>query len=150
MAAAFLAAGCMGENKDISNLPEYAPSIGKTFRTKVELVVYVDDGTGGKLQIERVGTSISLPPADKMPKTFPYKYSGAKLLGILPVGSEFKLVKVKEEGQGFVRSLVEVTKSADPQWVGRIVYPSGLTGVENGKEATFDSKYVEEVPAAGK
>ena len=140
MAAFFLATGCLGENKDISNLPEYAPLIGKAYRTKVDLVLFRLSGDKG-FQIGAVG-EFGLPTKEELSRVFPSKYKEFTILAVLPSGSEFKL----QEGQGYIYAYVEITKSVDPQWIGKVASPNGLTEVGRGKEATFAPKYVEEVP----
>jgi hypothetical protein len=139
--------GCSRVDKDLTTDAAYASMIGRKYQTKIELVLY--RSSTGKLWIEKIGGSMSIPPANQMPKKFPFNYYDTKLLGILPVESEFKTVKIVQENvnvTGFIQTVVEITKSSDPQWVGKIVHPSGLTETANGREAVFRSEYVEEVP----
>ena len=78
-------------------------------------------------------------------------YQGDIIRGILPSGSEFRVVQVKEEGNwetgSYIRPYVEITQCSDPQWIGAIVYPSGMTTYDNEHPVPkFKPEYVEEIP----
>ncbi len=135
---------CGRVNKDLSSDPEFVQVMGKQYRTRVDLAVYRFQGDK-RLEIGPFGRS-PLPDQEGIKLSFPMPHDDLIILGILPAGSEFKVIKVKEEGStgmSFVNYLAKITKSSDPRWVGKVVY-SALTTVELIPQ--FNPAYVEELP----
>src|SRR5574344_3054492 len=82
--------GCRRVDEDLSQDPVYKHMVGKEYRTKMELVVW---GKKKDLTISRALWGGEVPR-----EKAPFKYQGEKVWGFLPVGSEFKIVKIKYEG----------------------------------------------------
>jgi hypothetical protein len=140
-----LLVGCGRVNEDLSNDPTYAPMIGREFRTKIETVVFSFGDQKKKLLIDKIGRDF--PSREKIKPPFPIKYQGDIIWGILPEGSQFKIIQVRQEGStgmNFTRYLAEITKSSEPEWMGKIVYVDPLATVE--MLPNFKPEYVEELP----
>ena len=145
-----LLTACGRVDEDLSRDPIYAQMVGKTYRTKMDLMVHTSLGMGKKrISLREIGTGDS-PDRSELNKPFPFRYYDMKILGILPAATEFKIVKVKQEGStgmNFTWYQVQILKSADMQWVEKIVYPMGMTDYSNKEPVPkFEEKYVEEIP----
>src|SRR5574344_43540 len=146
--------GCWRVNEDLSQDSVFKHMVGKVYKTKMELVVYYYKDTISifqkkKLAIHEIGTS-DFPDREQMKTTFPYRYYDRIICGILPAGSEFKIVKIKQEGStgmNFTRYKVEITKSTDSQWIGKIINASTLTDLGTNEQPVpqFDPKFAEEI-----
>jgi hypothetical protein len=144
IALSMIILGCSRVDVDLSNDSEYMNEIGKYYRTKIDLGLYTPEGEK-KTRALPFGSS-DLPPRDEIGEKFPFKYQGDNILGILPARSEFKTVRVIQENvkaSGFIEYYVEITKSPDPQWVGKVVNPMGITTYDLVPK--FEPKYVEEI-----
>lgn len=126
-------AGCLSQariSKDLTKEPSYSHVVGKRLRTKLDLAVYRFKGK--PLVVSKMGGNPYLPPPDKMKGPFPFRSSDATILGVLPAGSELRVVQVREEGSSgmsFIRYYAEIERSTDAQWAGKVVY-ADLTTVE--------------------
>lgn len=132
-------------NRDLSQSPKFAHVMGKELRSKVELVIYHFKGKKNHINISKIGGNPYLPKASEMKKAFPFRFNEATILGILPKGSEFRVVKAKEEGStgmSFIHYYVEITKTVDQQWLGKIMDLETIT-VELVPK--FETDYVEEL-----
>ena len=143
--------GCWRVSRDLSGDPRYTAVIGKQYRTKAEMVVYrfPDEKFDG---ISKAGNGPIPTDADLRSKPFPYTYYDTRILGVLPVGSEFKVSIIREEGSFENVSTfyyVEVTKSADPQWIGKMVNASTRI-ISSDDPLKFRPDLVEDLAAAAK
>src|SRR5574344_2092349 len=115
--------GCRRVDEDLSQDSVYKHMVGKVYRTKKEfLICYYKDKLPvwgeKKLVIEEIDRS-NYPETEEEMKPFPFQYYGRMLLGLVPAGSEFKIVKVKQAGStgmNFTGYKVEIMKSKEPQW----------------------------------
>jgi hypothetical protein len=133
-------------NVDLSQDPEFAHIVGKQFRTKVKLLVYKNSGERN-IFIGEIGDAPSLPTQEEMKANFPFRYYNKKILGILPAGSEFKVVKVMLEGPkgwAYTDYYANIIRSEDPQWVGKIVC---LEIITTDWVPQFEEGIVEEIEA---
>ena len=145
--------GCGQVNEDLTNKSPYNSLVGKQFKNKVELVVYRYSDSR-KLLIQTVEDILGSWPRSAIKPPFPMKNpdgSGEKIFGILPPGTEFKVVKIKDEGNtGFsaIHTYVEITQSSDPQWVGKVVSELGMTTYDRHINLVpkFKPDYMEELP----
>lgn len=138
---------CGRVDKDLINDPQYSHVVGKQFRIKVETGVYKNYDSKKILRIRQIGDQI-FPERDKIKPPFPIEYYGTIILGILPPGSEFKVVKVKEEGSATMSYICyygEITKSLDAQWVGKVVDVELEPKTYGELIPTFEPQYVEEI-----
>lgn len=141
-------AGCSRVNEDFSSSSDYAHVMGKHYRIKVDCGVYHYEGDRS-ISICPLTDRQIFPPVEKIKPPFPIKHYGTVLLGILPAGSEFKVVKVKHEGStgsSWVHYLARITKTSEQKWIGKEVYLSGITTTEWVPQ--FKPEYVEQIPAS--
>ena len=145
-------AGCGEVNEDLTDKWPYKELVGREFRNKVELVLYKYSDSR-KLIMEEFGPASTFPERhrSKIKPPFPMKFQGEKIFGILPPGTEFKVVKIKDEGNtGFsaIHTYVEITQSSDPQWVGKVVSELGMTTYDRHINLVpkFKPDYMEELP----
>ena len=143
--------GCGEVNEDLTNKPPYNSLVGKQLKSKVELVVYKMEGFR-KMGVTPFGRGL-FPERhrSKIKPPFPLKFRGEKIFGILVPGTEFKVVKIKDEGNTgmhFITTYIEVTQSYDSQWVGKVVSELGMTTYDRHINLVpkFKSDYMEELP----
>ena len=143
-------AGCGSVNEDLSHQEPYVQLIGKQFRTKENYVIFSFRDEKKNILISRHDGSF--PSWERITAPLPFKYQNKIIRGILPTGSEFKVVKVKQEGSkgmNFTRPYVEITRSPDPEWIGKVMYPSGMTTYDRENPVPrFKSGYVGEITLA--
>ena len=151
LAATRLSLG-MGWNKvykDLSSDPRYAKMIGKEYKTKLEFLLFKFADNKKTIILKQVGSSSEVPPAKDMKKAFPFKYYGNTMLGLLPAGSVFKIVRVSLEGApnnyGVIYRVV-ITKSSDPKFIGWEIEPTDIADYVLPPDVPqFQIKYVEEI-----
>jgi len=144
-------AGCGQVNEDLTNKMPYNSLVGQEFRTKVELMVYRHSRSRG-LRVERPGSTFFGRTRSEINPPFPIKLpSEHVIMGFLPPSSEFKVVKIKDEGNTgmhFINTYVEIIKSPDSQWVGKVTHISSLATYDRQTNPVpeFNPEYMEELP----
>lgn len=129
---ALFAAGCVVE-EDLSSSPEYAETVGQTFETKTDLLLYARDDFGGinKVSVAVPGTSRRAPALTDLPGEFPYSFEGELVLGILPAGSLFTVSGVRKSSnklEGYVYKGFQAKLLSPAQYGGRELDVIALTG----------------------
>lgn len=122
----------------------YASLIGKEFRTTKELLIYRPQHEKELLLGDYGGGD--LPHKEQM-KKIPFWYYDVRILGIIPVGSVFKITKVTHEGsvEGmWVYYYADLIKSDNTEFVGKKVNPTFLADV-TADPPVFYPKYVESI-----
>lgn len=137
--------GCVKVSKDLSGDTKYAHMMGRRYVTKVEMGVYRSKGEK-RTVFRPIESRQIFPERDQIKPPFPIRYYDTIVLGILPAASEFKVVQVKEEGSSgmsFIRYYVEITRSADPQWMGKVLYAAIAS---TDPVPVINPTYAEELP----
>jgi hypothetical protein len=136
--------------KSVTNLendPAFKPMFGKIFKTKKALVVMNYRDTPKEFVLGIPGTQ-DVPPIEKMPKEFPFVYFNQTTYGVLPVGSEFRIVRiarVKSIEYSFVDFYADVT--SEGPFKGYRLEVGGPTD-QTKPVPTFDPEYVVEASLA--
>ena len=152
LVSVLILAGCGEVNEDLTDKWPYKELVGREFRSKVELVLYRHSDSR-KLIMEEFGPASTFPERSRseIKPPFPMKSRNKKVFGILPTGTEFRVVKIKDEGNTgmhFIKTYVEITQSSDPQWVGKVVSELGMTTYDRHINLVpkFKPDYMEEIP----
>lgn len=131
---------------DVSQEAGYRDIIGKEFRVLQEKIIFKTRKTDKEIHLDEPGKTM-LPRKEEIPETLPFDYHGVYVLGILPMGSTFRVEKViyrQSVEQSYVRYKAIITSSGpfqgievDPTWLAETVtYPN---------VPKFDPKYVEQI-----
>lgn len=132
---------------NLENDPSFKPLIGKTYKTKKAFAVMKYRDTPDEFVLGIPGTQ-DVPPIEEMPREFPFKYFNQTTYGVLPVGSEFRIVRitrVKSIEYSFVDFYADIT--SDGPFKGFRLQVGGPTD-QTKPVPTFDPRYIEESPPA--
>lgn len=130
---------------DRTQQADFSVIVGKEFKTVVEFLLY-RSADSRQIVIGKYGDS--LPKKGEMKDKFPFWFYSAKVLGILPPGSVFKVIRVTEEGNtefSITRYYAVLVTSENKMFVGKEIDPTSLTESPTEFVRVFDPKFVEEV-----
>jgi hypothetical protein len=140
-------AGCKASRKetDVSNDPRYSSVVGKEYRTKTDLILFKFHETDSEIQLAKPGVT-QVPYLDEVSgKKFPLDYQGNWILGVLPMGSQFKVTRVMlVQGAPMDYAYFDGLITVGNGYEGWKIVPSWLGG--GGLDPKFKSDLVEEVP----
>lgn len=88
-----LSIGCMSKTTDVSTDPIYKGMVGNEFITKTDTVAFSFSESKGHIHLDVFGTT-GLPNQKDLPPRLPFEYYDRQILGVLPQGSTFRIVKV--------------------------------------------------------
>jgi hypothetical protein len=135
----------MAKKIDHTQESKYSFLVGKTFITKTDLVL-LQQSDSKQITVDKFGGP-ETPKREEMKNKFPYRFYASKILGVLPSGSVFKVVKVTEEGTlRFVYYYATLIKSTNNEFVGKNIHVTSLTNVLKDP-AVFEPELVSEVTA---
>lgn len=132
---------------DLENDPAFKLLIGKSYRTKKDLVVIKFNDNQKKFILAIPGTQ-DVPAIDKMPKEFPFDYYNQRTYGILPAGSTLKVAHLERVATiefAFVDVYANVVSSG--AFKDYVLDVKDVTD-QTKKPPTFDKEYVEEASPA--
>lgn len=132
---------------NLDNNPEFKPFIGKSFQTKIDLIVMEMDGNKDALVLAMPSTS-GVPAIKDISAQLPAKYDGSVIHGVLSTGGSFQVSHI-ERVKSFEFTFVDfyATVTSEGKFKGQKVDVGGLT-IENPTAPIFNQKYVEEITPA--
>ena len=132
---------------DLDNDPEFKPFIGKSLKTKIDLVAMEMDGNKEALILAKPGSS-GVPAQKDIPAQLPAKYDGGVIHGVFSAGGVFQITHV-ERVKSFEFTFVDfyATVMSEGNFKGQKVDVGGLT-IQNPSAPIFNQKYVEEINPA--
>jgi hypothetical protein len=139
--------GCAKIDRDISKDPIVSSMVGRSYQTKKDLLIYVFDDAKKKIRIHQFGHGPDFPDQLSGNGKFPERYYGTLILGVFPVGSEFQISEVKEEGNtgmSFIVYKANITSCSDDAWVGKEIYVEDLANPLK-MPPVFDDDLVREI-----
>jgi hypothetical protein len=147
-AIVLVTAGCRREI-DVSTRPEYGVVMGHVFETKGDFILFKFQKEDREIHLEEPGSTY-IPKLSELPGKFPYEYEGKIIFGVLPKGSRFRIVQVREVhspgAMGYVTYKAELLNFE--KYKGTLIDPTWLAS--GGVVPKFDPKLVEEVLGSGK
>jgi hypothetical protein len=121
--------------------PAFASTLGKTFKTKRDLLVVDFKGSKKSLAVDIPGTS-GVPELKDIPTKLPGEYYGAIIYGVIPAGTTLQLVHI-EKVETFESSFTDFYAAIiDGNFKGRRVDISSLTN-QNGRVPELNREFIE-------
>jgi hypothetical protein len=111
---ALVLGACKGHYTDVSQDPQFAAYLGKTYRTKVDMVVLRLSDRIKELDLEVAGDN--LPSLQEIAGKFPYKHGPITIYGVVPAGSAYEVtraIRSESSTMGHIFFAVKIT-SAGP------------------------------------
>lgn len=142
----FILIGCLSETVDISRDPLFGGVIEKEYVTVVDTIPFKFIGKEEGVNVKVPGTT-GMPLISELPKSFPFEYHDRQILGVLPAGAQFRIVRITRwktfEDSGIEYTGVIVSsgpfqgKEMDVTWLAEMTYYPNVQ--------KFNPKYVEPV-----
>jgi hypothetical protein len=134
----FLLCGCR-KITDLTSDPKYASKIGVEYKILEDLVIMSNSDNSGGIIIQEFNVQ-GTPERNKLEKTFPYRYEGNTIYGVLSQGSVIKIKSVsKEETFESTYMTYKAIIISENQFKGQEVDVSLLT--DSQEIPDIDSKY---------
>lgn len=130
---------------DVSGEPGYREIVGLEFVTTNDCLLFKHSRQDDHVLLDRPGYG-GLPEIKDIPANLPYAYYGQQILGVIPAGSSFKIVRamrVHSFETEYVIYKASITSSGPFQ--GMEVDPTSLTDRETVPQ--FKAEYVNELKA---
>lgn len=132
---------------NLDNDPEFKPFIGKSWKTKIDLIAMEIDGNKNALVLAKPESS-GVPALKDIPAQLPAKYDGGVIHGVFSAGGVFQITHI-ERVKSFEFTFVDfyATVTSEGNFKGQKVDVGGLT-IQNPSAPTFNQKYLEEITPA--
>jgi hypothetical protein len=132
---------------NLDNDSEFKPFIGKSWKTKIDLIAMEIDGNKNALVLAKPESS-GVPALKDIPAQLPAKYDGGVIHGVFSAGGVFQITHI-ERVKSFEFTFVDfyATVTSEGNFKGQKVDVGGLT-IQNPSAPTFNQKYLEEITPA--